>query len=803
MNKANKIVYNSVGRFSYYGWWLFTYSFEKLEFRQVTEVISQYCFSEYGKSAIENLQPLSHPLDELDRVRQMLEYLRDVGEPSLGGIVDIRPEVEWVRKGEILSPLQLLRMASCLDGVSRLQESIRAYQESFPSITLCIEEMHPQKDFVLKVWKAIDPEGIVKDSASPDLKTIRSELKSSERKIKRELEKSMGGSLKDHLQDQVYFLRDGRYVLPVKTSSRSQVRGIVHSSSASRATVYMETEGLLSLNDQIRDLRSQEIEEINRILREFSQRILRSIHQIDQTIKALIDFDGLFARARYGLNQEAIIPQMTSGSAFSLIQAKHPLLGKECVPITVRIQNEFRGIIITGPNTGGKTVTLKTVGLLHLMGKCGIPVPAKQGTELGSFDHILADIGDEQSIQQSLSTFSGHLKNIASIVQTITPSSLVLLDELGAGTDPIEGAALALGLIDTLLEKGCAFLVTSHLTPLKLYAYANNRLENAAVEFDLDTLSPTYRLMVGVAGSSNALEIAQRLGLPEEIIQRAKTHFGREFDEVERIIRNLHEEKIQLSQQKEESQHLLISLKNKEHQLSSQIDKLRQKKYDEFLRDFSDMEKELKQLKRSVETILGELRREKKLELIHVEQLNQQLHRMETGAFSSMKDQINELAPRIEQRNEEPYRFHVGEYVQLEGIQSLCQVLEIRDNRVTIDSDGIRLEVDSSRLSPTNPPKANNQSQPIPVFPQIATLNSVFAEIDVRGCTVEEALERVDLFMGSLIMDHRTEGRIIHGKGTGRLAEGIWRALSSDSRIRSYRIGKPQEGGTGVTIFIL
>jgi len=769
----------------------------------VKEMISQYCFSEYGKSAIDNLQPLSQPLDELDRVRQVLEYLRDVGEPSLGGIVDIRPEVEWIRKGEILSPLQLLRLAGCLDGVSRLQETIRAYQESFPSVAQCVKVMHPQKDFVQKVWKAIDLEGTVKDGASAALKSIRSELKASERKIKRELEKCMGGSLKDHLQDQVYFLRDGRFVLPIKTSSRSQVRGIVHSSSASKATVYMETEGLLSLNDQIRDLRSQEIEEVNRILREFSQRILQSIHQMDQTIEALVDFDGLFARARYGLTQEAIIPQMTSSSTFSLIQAKHPLLGKHCVPITVRIQDEYRGIIITGPNTGGKTVTLKTVGLLHLMGKCGIPVPAKQGTELGSFDHILADIGDEQSIQQSLSTFSGHLRNIASIAQTINLNSLVLLDELGAGTDPIEGAALALGLIDTLLEKGCAFLITSHLTPLKLYAYANNRLENAAVEFDLDTLSPTYRLMVGVAGSSNALEIARRLGLPEEIIQRAKTHFGREFDEVERIIRNLHEEKIQLSQQKEESQLLLNSLKSKEHQLSNQIDKLRQKKYDGFLRDFSDMEKELKQIKRSIETILGELRREEKLELGHVEQLNQQLHRMETGLFLSVKDQIDDLAPRKEKRDEEPYQFQIGDFVQLEGIQSLCKVREIRDNRVTIDSDGIRLEVDSSRLSPANPPKTNNLSQPVPFFAQSATLNSVFAEIDVRGCTVEEALERVEHFMGSLIMDHRNEGRIIHGKGTGRLAEGIWRALSSDSRIRSYRIGKPQEGGTGVTIITL
>eukprot|EP00828_Plagiopyla_frontata_P035997 TRINITY_DN47615_c0_g1_i1.p1 TRINITY_DN47615_c0_g1~~TRINITY_DN47615_c0_g1_i1.p1 ORF type:complete len:466 (+),score=21.49 TRINITY_DN47615_c0_g1_i1:85-1398(+) len=421
---------------------------------------------------------------------------------GIGGIFDIRAEIEKARGGDVLEPLELLKIKNTVFGMQTLKEWFSTLEEEYAYLKAVIDNMVELPIFIKKVENAISDTGEIKDGASDKLKTIRVEKRRILSSLKNKLDSYVTSKFSDHLQQLSYFLRDGRYVLPIKNTSRSSIKGIVHSTSSSGSTYYMEPEPLVELNDRSKEIHDREIEEINRILRELSMYVLNNIKQFDTSIIALVRFDLLWAKAKFAFKYNGVVPELSRDSDFNLLNVRHPLLGEKCIPITVAIGRQKQGIVITGPNTGGKTVTIKTIGLAHLMGLCGIPILASKGSKIGHVDHILADIGDEQSIEQSLSTFSGHLRNITEIVNIADERTLILLDELGAGTDPVEGAALGLGLLEVLLEKGSKLIVTSHLTPLKIYCYGNKRLLNASVSFDVETLSPTYKLRVGLAGLS-------------------------------------------------------------------------------------------------------------------------------------------------------------------------------------------------------------------------------------------------------------------------------------------------------------
>ncbi len=776
------------------------YSFDKLEFEKVLKIISEYSFSDYGKKEILSLRPSENCYEELEKVSEMISVFIREGEPPVGGIFDIRNIVSLIGNGEIIGAEGLLLFRNFMYGINSLQNEFKNYKSEYKKIGEIVFSMIYQDKIVDSIEKTVDDEGLIKDNASDKLKQIRVEMKRNERNIRSTLDKLMHGSLRGHVQEDMYIQRDGRYVVPVKVSSRSQVRGIVHSASSSGATYYMEPESMLPLNDKSRTLRSEEIEEINRILRKISLSILKNIDEISVTIDKVISFDSIWARARFAIKNNAIIPRINNSTEFRLIEAKHPLIGSKCVPISAEIPHDKRGIIITGPNTGGKTVTLKTIGLCHIMALSGIPILAAIGSSVGNFEHVLADIGDEQSIEQSLSTFSAHLKNVTEIVNVCGENSLILLDELGAGTDPVEGAALALGLIETLMNKNSTLVVTSHLSPLKLYCFGKKELISASVEFDVETLSPTYKLIQGVAGSSNAFKIAKKLGLPDEVLDKAVEFMDSEYSNVDEIINSLQHEKSLLQDENLKIRNLRIELEKKKSEFDNRLEDIKLKKLDSYLSDINEFEDELRDIKKQTEQIVGKLRKDRDLKLEETKKMNQKIAKIYSSRIAELKNGI-EKRKSIEDdfHGEDIPEIEINDFVVIKGTDTPIKVIDILKNKVIVEKDSLKLEVDRTKLIKIKPPKEEKKSEPV-YFHDVSTVAVHGNQIDLRGKTVEEALDEVNGFIEYLVFNRRETGYIIHGKGTGRLAESIWNYLAKDGRIRNYRVAKPQEGGTGATV---
>src|SRR6056297_2700166 len=575
------------------------FSQTKLEFIKVLDQIKEYAFSNYGRTETLHLKPLDEPRKALKKTREMMHLMFQEGEPPVGGIFDVRDEIEKFRTGDVLEPLQLLKVKNTVVGIKNLIDWFEALEEPYPLIKFLVNSLSGFETFTKRVENTVDELGEIRDSASAKLKEIRVEKRRILNNLKNKLDTYISSAFSNHLQQPSYFLRDGRYVLPIKNTSRSGIKGIIHSTSSSGATYYMEPEALVELNDKSKEIHDKEREEINRILRELSMYVLNNIETFDYNNVNLVEFDLLWTKAKFAVKNKGVVPELSEKADFTLLNVRHPLIASEnCVPITVSLGNGKRGIVITGPNTGGKTVTLKTIGLSHLMGLCGIPILADKGSKIGFFDHIMADIGDEQSIEQSLSTFSGHLRNITEIVKCANEKTLVLLDELGAGTDPVEGAALALGLLEVLLEKQAMIVVTSHLSPLKLYCFGRKELINASVSFDVETLSPTYNLRVGLAGSSNAFENAKRLGVPDEVLQSADKFKTKEYANVDEILNTLHDEKKVLEEEKSKVTQLRKNLESQESLMQEKLEKLRKKKIEGFMADIDELDDFLTELKK-------------------------------------------------------------------------------------------------------------------------------------------------------------------------------------------------------------
>lgn len=778
------------------------FDFEKLEFEKLIEIVKKYCFSEFGKEKVSLLVPLENPERELIKVQELMDLFIQFGEPPVGGIYKINDYILKANSGEILDPEILLIINSTFQGIKKLKEWFLQNCINFKNLFEIVSVMEEQEKIIFEISKSIEPEGIVSDKASSKLRQIRTDIKRAYSKLKNTLNSLLGGSLKEHIQQQTFILRGGRYLIPIKSSSRSAVKGIIHSSSGSGATYYMETEEMILENDKLRTLESEEIEEVNRILRNISSMIVKNSFKIEETLELISIFDSLWARAKFALKFDAIIPDISESAEFELYNAKHPLIGKNCVPITVRIGNGVKGIIITGPNTGGKTVTLKTVGLNHIMALSGIPIMADKGSKIGNYNNILADIGDEQSIEQSLSTFSGHLKNIRRIVDISDSNSLILLDELGAGTDPVEGAALGLGLIETLLLKGSRMIVTSHLSPLKLFAYTEESLENASVQFDLETLTPTFHLIVGVAGSSNAFKIAQRLGLQEEVLERSGKFLNKEFQNIEEVINNLQNEKIQINEELHKAKEIREELEKKEIRLSDSLDKVKKKKYEDFLEDYSFIENWIKEIKKEIEGLVGNMRKSKEKSLKENEDLNRKISSLYSKKVKELEKTLELSNPFIENEEETAEDIFLGDYVKMKGSDFSLKVLEIKRDMYIVEKDGIKIELKKDKIEKTDIPEKKELSEQV-YFYEKKNYGFYGNEIDLRGKNVEDSIQEIEKFIESLIMNNLSSGSIIHGKGTGKLAEGIWAKLSKDPRIKAFNIGKPQEGGTGVTIIHL
>ncbi|WP_448535537.1 endonuclease MutS2 [Pseudothermotoga sp.] len=757
---------------------------ERLDYDKFLSLLASYAVTRLGKKCVRSLRPKKDPAQELKFVEETIELLRSSENllPNNVGSVDIEDVLEKLNSGSTLEPQELLRTADAIAVVNVLRDRLERLSDSF-SIKVLSQPIEPAMHVVEEIHRCIDPNGWIKDEASENLKEIRQQMRYALEEIKRKSDSFIKAN-KIFLQDPICVLRDGRHVFPIKASHRGQVRGIVHAVSSSSATCFVEPDDFVPLNNKLHELREEEAKEINRILRELTALVRQNIKRIEAGLNFVATVDSLHARALFAIDQKAIVVYPSSRKLVRLVQARHPLLDRSrVVPIDLVLPEDKNGLILTGPNTGGKTVSLKTIGLFCCMMMAAIPLPCEYGSEIFGFESIFADIGDEQSIEQNLSTFSSHLRNIVLALKSANENSLVLLDELGAGTDPVEGAALGLAVIEQLKRIGCKFVVTTHLTPIKLRAVNDEKLVSASLEFDPETLRPTYRILMGVPGGSHALEIAQRLGLDESVLETARSYLGKDYVEVEKVVEEYQKQLALMRKRVEELENERIRLEKLKREYEEKYQQLRQRKIEELDKELKQLYDYIKQAKRDVDETIRSIRSKEDLSSL----------RSASKHFENHAATVRQI--QLDQEPIEESQISIGDIVRLRNGDAVGKVVEKRGDKYIIDFNGLRLEARAKNLVKVDQKETQVQQMVHTFKPELEK-----PEIDVRGLTVEEAEPLIEKFIDDLLMSDFRTGYIIHGKGTGRLAVGIWEILRRDCRVKRYRFGTPNEGGTGVTV---
>ncbi len=748
---------------------------ELLEFGKVKELYARYAFSESGRKAVLSLNPTTSPWAELSLVQEMIDLLNVGIEPPVSRDFNVESLLEKLESGDVLEPEELLRMEDFLRGCEELKRFGRKLEGR--GIGKLLLQIIPIPDAVDRIRRTISHDGRVKDGASKKLSDIRRRLRELNRDLKRKLE-SLRERYRSILQDDMYVLRDGRYLFPIKSSFRNKIKGIVHHASASGATLFIEPEDLIPMNDMKKILEEEERREVGRILRELSSFLLAKISQLRKTLSIIAHFDSVYARALYALKEGAVVIHPGTSRTIKLVRARHPLIPKDrVVPISLELTK--KGLIITGPNMGGKTVTLKTIGLLTVLAMSGFPIPASEQTELSIFEKVLVDIGEEQDIELSLSSFSSHMGRIVKILENADSDSLVLIDELGTGTDPVEGSALGLAIIEELIDRDCRFVVTTHMSSIKIYALQRDELENASMEFDPESLKPTYRILMGVPGASHAFDIASSLGLPESILKRARKHMSGESIVVESVIRKLQNEINRLKGERKRLESEREELTQEKRKYELEYRKLKEGKIEEY-------DRSLRELSRKVDGVLKEL--EKAIHTLKRKDV-EDLRRSVKNLMKVKKD-LKETEIDLGQSEE----ITEGRTVKIKGGTSVGRVLKDMGKRVLVAFGNKKLEMKKSDLVPVEVEVEEEIEVSVP------NLKLEKPEIDIRGLTVEEAEAVVQDFIDRLVLSDFNRGLIIHGKGSGKLAAGVWEILRKDSRVKNYRFGMQSEGGTGVTV---
>ncbi len=757
---------------------------ERLDYDKFLSLLASYAVTQLGKKCVRSLRPKKDPAQELKFVEETIQLLRSSESllPNNVGSVDIEDVLEKLNSGSTLEPQELLRTADAIAVVNVLRDRLERLSDSF-SIKALSQPVEPAMHVVEEIHRCIDPNGWIKDEASENLKEIRRQMRYALEEIKRKSDSFIKAN-KIFLQDPICVLRDGRHVFPIKASHRGQVRGIVHAVSSSSATCFVEPDDFVPLNNKLHELREEESKEINRILRELTALVRQNIKRIEVGLNFVATVDSLHARGLFAIDQKAIVVYPSSRKVVRLVQARHPLLDRSrVVPIDLVLPEDKNGLILTGPNTGGKTVSLKTIGLFCCMMMAAIPLPCEYGSEIFGFESIFADIGDEQSIEQNLSTFSSHLRNIVLALKSANENSLVLLDELGAGTDPVEGAALGLAVIEQLKRIGCKFVVTTHLTPIKLRAVNDEKLVSASLEFDPETLRPTYRILMGVPGGSHALEIAQRLGLDESVLETARSYLGKDYVEVEKVVEEYQKQLALMRKRVEELENERIRLEKLKREYEEKYQQLKQRKIEELDKELKQLYDYIKQAKRDVDETIRSIRSKEDLSSL----------RSASKHFENHAAKVRQI--QLDQEPIEESQISIGDLVRLRNGDAVGKVVEKRGDKYIIDFNGLRLEARAKNLVKVDQKETQVQQTVHTFKPELEK-----PEIDVRGLTVEEAEPLIEKFIDDLLMSDFRTGYIIHGKGTGRLAVGIWEILRRDCRVKRYRFGTPNEGGTGVTV---
>ncbi|MCQ4114645.1 endonuclease MutS2 [Ruminococcus sp. zg-921] len=766
-----------------------------------------------SEASFEESKELALSLRPQNNLQQVLANLKETedayilsgrfGAPSFGSIKNISGCLARAAAGGMLSMSELLRVAEVL----RIVRGVRQWREKCASVQSVLDNrfqaLIPNKYLEDEITGAIISEDEMSDKASPALSEIRRKIKNASQKARDVLNKIVhSATYKKYLQDAIVTMRDGRYVVPVKAECRGSISGLVHDTSASGSTIFVEPMGVVEANNDIKVLQSKEEAEIEKILFELSASVGSFARQISDNYEYLTQLDLIFAKASLAYKMKASIPLMNDDGIIELKKARHPLIDKnKVVPVDVRLGSDFSTLVITGPNTGGKTVTLKTIGLLTLMAMCGMMIPASDNSRISVFDNVLADIGDEQSIEQSLSTFSAHMTNISSILKIANNKSLALIDELGAGTDPVEGAALATAILERLSLLGTITAATTHYAELKAYALNTAGVENACCEFDVATLRPTYKLSIGVPGRSNAFAISQKLGIDEDIISRSKKLVSREDRKFESVVRNLEKKRQALEEQLKEAQEKTLSAKKSLEEAEEKVQRVKQQNEAEIQRAKEEAARIVAKTRAAALDVMDsveKVQKEQKLSAEDKARLRQEIRNIENTA-----DPVEKAKPGDYKL---PRKLKVGDSVLLFDIDKKATVLEINpDGKTVLVQAGIiktRASISNLRLIDAPKPQKPKSHGGTRTVTKQTDIKAV-TEVDLRGMTATEAIMDLESAIDSAVLSGINQITIIHGKGTGVLRREVQSFLKTCKAVKTFRLGVFGEGESGVTIATL
>ncbi len=778
-----------------------------LEYNKIIERLTDKATSEQGRKLTAALEPMT----DLEAIRKAqtetadaLGYLFRKGSTSFGGNKDLGMCIRSLEIGSTLSIAELLRIAAFLENVNRIKSYGRKEREDTPADSLdeYFESLEPLTPLSNEIRRCILSEEEIADDASPALKKIRRSMAIANDRIHSQLASMISGSCRTYLQDAVVTMRNNRYCIPVKSEYKGQVQGMVHDQSSTGSTFFIEPAAVVNLNNELRELEIKEQEEIAVILADLSAQAGAYTELLTGNQKAMTALDFIFAKAALALEQNATMPVFNTEHQIRIRQGRHPLLDKKkVVPIDIQLGIDFDLLVITGPNTGGKTVSLKTVGLLTLMGQAGLHIPALDRSELSIFEEVYADIGDEQSIEQSLSTFSSHMTNIVSILQQADGGSLCLFDELGAGTDPTEGAALAISVLDHLHGRGIRTMATTHYSELKVYALSTPFVENASCEFSVETLRPTYRLLIGIPGKSNAFAISSKLGLPDHIIEDAKRHITEDKESFEDLLANLENSRVTIEKERLEIAGYKEEVKALKQKLEAKQEKIDQAK-EKILRQANEEAREILQNAKELadETIRVFQKAEAGISIKDLEKSRQKV-----------RDKISEKNEKLTLKNDKPThkvlkptQIKPGDSVKVVsmGLKGTVSSLPDKNGNLFVQCGIIRSKVSLNDLvlieeETINTGKMQRSSSG---KLKMSKSYSISTEINLLGRTVDEALSELDKYLDDAYLTHLPSVRVVHGKGTGALRNAVHNYLRKNRVVKSYRLGEYGEGDAGVTI---
>lgn len=779
-----------------------------LEYPKIIEKLTQMAGSQPGKNLCKNLLP-SCDLDEINRMQRetadALTRIYQKGSVSFSGVQDLRGSLKRLEIGSTLNILELLSVCKLLETCNRVKSYSRRDTEETEEDSLdeMFRELQPLTPLSSEIRRCILSEDEIADDASPTLRQIRRSMGITNDRIRSQLNSMVNGSTRTYLQDAVITQRNGRYCIPVKAEHRSQVPGMIHDQSSTGSTLFVEPMAVVKLNNDLRELELQEEKEIEVILAHLSGLVAENSEEVHNDILLLTELDFIFARAMLAKSYDGSRPDFNEEGRISIKKGRHPLLDpKKVVPVDITLGDTFDLLVISGPNTGGKTVSLKTVGLFTLMGQAGLHIPAFDHSELSVFTEVFADIGDEQSIEQSLSTFSSHMTNIVSFWKQADSRSLVLFDELGAGTDPTEGAALAIAILSNLHRRGIRTIATTHYSELKIFALSTPGVENGCCEFNVETLRPTYRLLIGVPGKSNAFAISSKLGLPDEIIEEAKGHISQEAENFEDVIADLENRRAMVEQERQEISRYKQEIERLKNNLARKEDKLD-----------TSREKILAQAREEAHALLREakeyadetIRRYHKFgsSIDSSKEMEQERNRLREKMSGLEKDMAlkNTQKPKKEVKAKE---LRIGDSVKVLSLNLKGTISTLPDARgnLFVQMGILRSQVNLKDLEklPDEEPLSTALKRTGTGKLKMSKSASVSTEINLLGKTVDEALNELDKYLDDAYLAHLPSVRVVHGKGTGALRKAVHNYLRRQKHVDSYRLGEFGEGDAGVTI---